>query len=74
MLRRISTGLDKLDGKDIDFVAQSISKQIEGTTTTGFRLAEAMVNKAGLGLDFRFDAAKDIVDMDEYLSEIIKIK
>ncbi len=60
----ISNGLSKLNMEDIELVAESISKQIEGTTTKSFRLAEAMVGKASLGLDFRLDAAKDVVDMD----------
>ena len=64
LARLISSGLSNLDTEDIKYVAESISKQIEGTTTGGFRLAEAIVGKAGLGLDFRLDAAKDIVDMD----------
>lgn len=64
LYRVISDGLSDLNKKDVDFVAKSVSKQIEGTTVNGFRLAEAMVGKAGLGLDFRLDAAKDITDMD----------
>lgn len=62
--RIISNGLSKLDTDDIELVSNSISKQIEGTTTNGFRLAEAIVGRAGLGLNFRLDAAKDVADMD----------
>ena len=60
----LSDGLRKLNNDDVDYVAQSVLKQIEGTTLQGFRLAEAIVDKAGLGLDFRLDASKDIADMD----------
>ncbi len=64
LLHVIENGLINLDPDDVKFVAKSISKQIEGTTLTGFRLAEAMVQKAGLGIGFRLDASKDIADMD----------
>ena len=60
----ILNGLEGLTNNDVDYVANAISKRIEGTTINSFRLAEAMVNKAGLGLDFRLDAAKDVADMD----------
>ncbi len=64
LYRVISYGLSDLGREDVDLVAKSIKKQIEGTNLNSFRLAEAMVGKASLGLDFRLDAAKDIVDMD----------
>lgn len=64
LARRISSGMDELDNEDINYVAGAILKQIEGTTAYGFRIAEAMTNEAGLGLDSRLDALKDIVDMD----------
>lgn len=60
----ISNGLDNLTNADINYVADAISKKIEGTNTTDFRLGEAIRNKLGLGLDFRLDASKDIADMD----------
>ena len=43
---------------------ESIKTRIQGTDTISFRLAEAMVNKAGLGLAWRLDAAKDVMDQD----------
>lgn len=64
LARHISSGMNKLDTKDIDFVTDSILKQIEGITLDKFRMSEAMINEAGLGLDGRLDALKDIVDMD----------
>lgn len=60
----ISKGLEKLDESDIKFMADSISKQIKGTTLESFQLAEAMVDKAGLGLAIRLDAMKDVMDWD----------
>ena len=56
--------LTKLNQGDIDLVAGAISKAIEGTNTTSFKLAEAMVQKSGLGMGARLDAAKDVIDND----------
>ncbi len=62
-------GLKTLDYSDISFVADSISKRIAGTDTSSFRIAEALVDRTGLGLDWRLDAAKDVMDMDAIRNE-----
>lgn len=62
-------GLKTLDSSDISFVADSISKRIAGTDTSSFRIAEALVDRTGLGLDWRLDAAKDVMDMDAIRNE-----
>ncbi len=64
-LRRIMEhGVKTLKDNDVQFVAKSISQRIQGTNLDSFKLSEAIVGKAGLGLDFRLDAAKDIMDWD----------
>ena len=60
----IKKGIKNLNQADIDYLAQSISKKIEGTNVNSFRLAEAMVNKASLFMGIRIDALKDVVDQD----------
>ena len=62
--KRIHKGLKKLNNNDIEIVANAITKTIKGTDTNTFRIAEALVERSGLGLDFRLDAAKDVMDMD----------
>lgn len=64
LLNVISKGLDTLKQEDIDYLADSISKQIEGTTTTGFRFAEVMYKHSGLGSGIRLDAYKDFGNPD----------
>ncbi len=64
LAEKISEGLDKLNEADIDFVSKAILSQIKGTNTVSFRIAEAMVANAGIGLGIRLDAAKDVIDMD----------
>ena len=62
--RKMLKGVRELSENDISKVAESISKIINGTDTATFRLAEALVERSGLGLSFRLDAAKDMVDID----------
>jgi len=61
---KMKKGLNKLNSNDINFVAKSLQKRFQGTDTMSFRLAEALVDRAGKGLDWRLDAAKDVMDQD----------
>lgn len=61
---KIEKGLKDLSDNDVNYVAESIQKRIAGTDTISFRLAEALTDNAGLGLDWRLDAAKDVMDID----------
>ncbi|MCM1265828.1 MAG: hypothetical protein NC200_06480 [Candidatus Gastranaerophilales bacterium] len=61
---KIRNGVKNLKNSDIKFVASSINKRINNTNTNSFKLAEVMVDRSGLGLDWRLDAAKDVADMD----------
>ncbi len=67
--KKIDKGLRSLSDGDISYVADAISKLISGTDTSSFRIAEAVVDRAGLGLDWRLDAAKDVMDMDAVRNE-----
>ena len=60
----IADGLKKLNEKDVNYLTEHVLKSIKGTDTNSFRLAEAIVAYAGLGLSWRLDAAKDIMDQD----------
>ena len=83
IVNKIKTGVEHFDKADAITIAKSINKRLEGTNALSFRFAEAMVDKSGLGLDHRVDAAKDVADMDalrsmqdhvdNQMSEVIKI-
>ena len=62
--KKMLNGLKSLNENDIIEVAKAISKRIGGTDTETFRIAEAIINYAGLGLSFRLDALKDVMDID----------
>ena len=64
LYNRISKGIKTLNEQDIEAVAKSISTVIKGTDTDSFRLAEAFVDRAGLELNLRLDAAKNTMDID----------
>jgi len=64
LANKIKKGIENLSTTNVREVAHSINKRLEGTDTMSFKLAEAMVDKAGLGLEVRVDAAKDYADMD----------
>ncbi len=66
---KIEKGIRRLSDSDIAYVAESISKRISGTDTSSFRIAEALVDRTGLGLDWRLDACKDVMDMDAIRNE-----
>lgn len=60
----IQKGMNTLDTRDVEFLANAYLKQLKGSTTLGFRISEAMYEKASLGMDWRIDALKDVKDID----------
>ena len=64
LYKKIQNGLNKLSGDDINTVANYVSQKIKGQDLYSFRISEAMMDMAGLGLNFRLDAAKDLADID----------
>lgn len=64
LLKKIKNGLKTLTIDDEHNVARAIALTINGTDTNTFRMNEAMLDKAGLELDFRLDASKDVMDID----------
>lgn len=64
IVNKIQKGVNRLMNDNVKFVAESINKRFANTNANSLKLAEAMVDESGYGLDWRFDAAKDVVDMD----------
>ena len=67
--KKIRKGLKKLSDTDISYVTDSIAKRIANTDTSSFRLAEAITDRSSLGMNWRLDAAKDMMDMDAIRNE-----
>ena len=64
LISKVKKGVSNFTSEDVSKVARSINKRIKNTNGLSYRMAEVMVDRSGLGLDWRIDAAKDIADMD----------
>jgi glycosidase len=64
LLRKINKGVRKISVADKILLKDALHNLIQGTTEYSFKLAEVIVERAGAGLDWRIDAAKDIADME----------
>lgn len=64
LISKLNSGIKHIKESDKKKLADALYKMIEGTNLTSFMLAEMIVDRAKGGLDFRFDAAKDVSDMD----------
>lgn len=64
IVNKMHKGVKSLDWDDVEFVAKSIGKRFNNTNANSLKLAEVMIDRSGYGLDWRFDAAKDVSDID----------
>lgn len=62
--QKMQEGMKKLNKKDVEYLATAFIKKYKNATTLGFRTSEAMYGISSLGLDWRIDALKDVVDID----------
>ncbi len=64
LIAKIRAGIKNIKNKDKEMLINALSKSIEGTSSESFALADVIVDKSEMGLDFRIDAAKDIGNME----------
>ena len=64
LVSKLNAGIKKISDEDKAKLVDALYKMIEGTNLTSFKMAEMIVDRAKGGIDFRFDAAKDVSDMD----------
>lgn len=64
LISKLNAGIKNIKPSDKKELVKALNKMIEGTNLTSFKMAEMIVDRAKGGLDFRFDAAKDVSDMD----------
>ena len=57
-----------ITNENIELLAEAFEKQLKNTSAKSFRRADAAYYISGLGLDYRFDALKDLVDWDSVRS------
>ena len=64
LISKIRSGISKISEADKKFLADALKKSIEGTSAESFAIADMIVDRSEVGLDWRIDAAKDIGNMD----------
>lgn len=64
LISKVNSGIRNISASDKKELVKALHKMIDGTNLTSFKMAEMIVDRAKGGLDFRFDAAKDVSDMD----------
>ena len=71
LAKQIKAGLKaySTDSDEINFVKNALLKRFENVNLNAFKYAEAMVNNANLGLQWRIDALKDVEDIDSCLNQ-----
>lgn len=64
LITKMYSGIKNISDADKKNLVKALEKMIDGTSLTSFKLSEMIVDRAKGGLDFRFDAAKDVANMD----------
>ncbi|GBF22788.1 putative maltogenic alpha amylase, partial [Candidatus Gastranaerophilus sp. (ex Termes propinquus)] len=49
----------------LEELSSNLAKKLEGVELKDFKVAEAVLDQTGAGLNWRFDAAKDVADLDK---------
>lgn len=63
LVSKMKTNIKELGGISPS-LAKFYNKEFENTDLASFKLAQAVVEHSGAGLNWRFDAAKDVADLD----------
>lgn len=64
LVSKVRYGISKIPERDKKLLADALLKSIKDTSVNSFALADLIVERSGLGLDWRIDAAKDIGNID----------
>ncbi len=64
LAKKIKNGINSIKDDHKKPIADAITTMFANTNTKSFDLAQVMVDRAGAGLDWRLDAAKDIADVE----------
>lgn len=64
LINKIQSGVKNIKESDRALLISALIKMLEGTNENSFKLAEMIVDRSGIGLDYRIDATKDIADIE----------
>ncbi len=64
LVLKLKRGIRNISESDRKHLVKAIHKMIDGTNVKDFEMAEMIVDRTGLGMQLRVDAAKDFSNMD----------
>lgn len=65
VLHKLKSGFRKLEGADNSKLVNSLYSRFKNVKLDDIKTAKAIIDKTGAGLNWRFDAAKDVADLDK---------
>jgi len=65
LLKQLKEGFNELQKDDNSDLVDSLYTRFKDVKLDDIKMARAIVNKTGAGLNWRFDAAKDVSDLDK---------
>ena len=65
VLSKLKKGFDRVANEDNTEFVNSLYTRFKGVDLAGIVTAKAVINRTGSGLNWRFDAAKDVADLDQ---------
>ncbi len=65
LLTQLKEGFNNIIDKDNSDLVNALYTRFKDVDLDGIKTARAVINKTGAGLNWRFDAAKDVADLDK---------
>ncbi len=65
LLKQLRAGFDNAVGEDNSDLVNALYTRFKNVDLDGIKIARAVINETGAGLNWRFDAAKDVADLDK---------
>jgi len=65
VLSKLKKGFDRVAGESNDELVKSLYTRFKDVDMAGLLTAKAVIDRTGSGLNWRFDAAKDVADLDQ---------
>jgi len=67
LIKKLEIGLNKLLNSDDDKLAKVLAMDLKGISAKDFMLADTVIKEIKMGLNWRFDAARDVSDIEARL-------
>ncbi len=74
LLKQLIEGFNNIQKEDNSDLVNALYTRFKDVDFEGIKMARAVVNKTGAGLNWRFDAAKDVADLDKRRENNSRVK